>query len=351
MTRRRISPISLDDLRTVLAVSEELNFHRAGVKVGLSQTGVTRVVAKVERHVGVRIFERSHNRYQSVSVTDPGCPYIEKVRSVIAQSDHADFAARDSRNGTRHRILIGRSIYTDRRLVEILRSLDVPLYPGLVVDFATKLPVELPLGVRTGELDAAVVSNPGENPFLLPKVIRCVPFTVVLPREHRSAIKESVTLKDLASIPWVLFERSFHPLLYDAFLERARQLGIEIKRLLHVAQAEEACEVAHMVGGATFLSPQGAEHAAKYETLVARPLEEKGLFLKTQILVHRENPSKLVGEFVRAFIGRLTQAGLYQPDLPQSSNGHTKNGHAKNGFAPTSSLLSPSLPFIDREVA
>ena len=294
MKRRRSSPISLDDLRTILAVAEEQNFHRAGVKVGLSQTGVTWVVAKVERHVGVRIFERSHNRYQSVSVTDPGCPYIEKVRSVVGQSDHADYAARDSRNGTRHRILVGRSIYTDRRLVEILRSMDLPLYPGLVVEFATKLPVELPIAVRTGELDAAVVSNPGENPFLLPKVIRCVPFTVVLPREHGGANKESVTLKDLTSIPWVVFERSFHPLLYDAFFERAHQLGIEVKRILHVAQADEACEVAHMVGGATFLSPQGAEHAAKYETLIARTLDEKGLFLKTQIIVHRENPSKLL---------------------------------------------------------
>jgi DNA-binding transcriptional LysR family regulator len=144
----------------------------------LSQTGVTRVVAKVERHVGARIFERSHNRYEGVSVTDPGCPHIEKVRSVVAQADNADHAARQSRNGTRHRITVGRSIYTDRRLLEILRTMDVPLYPGLEVDFATKLPVELPIAVRNGELEAAIVSNPGENAFLLPKVIRCVPFTV-----------------------------------------------------------------------------------------------------------------------------------------------------------------------------
>jgi DNA-binding transcriptional LysR family regulator len=29
----------------------------------LSQTGVTRAIARVERHVPARIFERSHNRY------------------------------------------------------------------------------------------------------------------------------------------------------------------------------------------------------------------------------------------------------------------------------------------------
>jgi len=148
--RHHTSP-HLDDLRVVLAVAEEGNFHRAGVKVGLSQTGVTRVVARVERHVRARIFERSHNRYHSVTVTPAGCEYLERISSVIAQSDHADFVARETKNGTTHRILVGKSIYTDKRLVDILRSMDLPLYPGLVVDFATKLPVELPVCVRTGQ--------------------------------------------------------------------------------------------------------------------------------------------------------------------------------------------------------
>lgn len=321
--RHHTSP-HLDDLRVVLAVAEEGNFHRAGVKVGLSQTGVTRVVARVERHVRARIFERSHNRYHSVTVTPAGCEYLERISSVIAQSDHADFVARETKNGTTHRILVGKSIYTDKRLVDILRSMELALYPGLVVDFATKLPVELPVCVRTGQVDLAVVSNPGENAYVIPRVFRTVRFSVVLPREHRSAKKESVSLKDLASMPWVLFERHIHPLLYDSFLERANHLGIEIRQLHHIALAEEACDLARRVGGAAFLSAQGAEHAAKDEMIV-RPLEEKGLFLKTQVLIRRDNPSKMVSEFVRAFIKRLELAGLYQPDLPAfvgNGNGH-----------------------------
>lgn len=312
--RRHPSP-HLDDLRVVLAVAEERNFHRAGVRVGLSQSGVTRAVARVERHVRARFFERSHNRYESVSVTDSGCQYIERIKSVIAQSDSADYVAREAQNGTTHRILVGRSMYTDNRVVTILRSMDLPLYPGLVVDLVTKLPVELPICVRTGELDVAVVSNPGENAYVIPRVFRWVPFTVVLPREHQSVKNESVMLTDLASMPWVLFERQIHPLLYDAFFERAHQLGIEIKRVYHIAHADEACELARMVGGAAFLSRQGAEHAAKDE-MILRPLEEEGISLKAQVLIRRDHPSKMVSEFVRAFMKRLANVGLYQPELP-----------------------------------
>lgn len=306
--------LHLDDLRVVLAVAEERNFHRAGVRVGLTQSGVTRVVARVERHVGARIFERSHNRYESVSTTDSGCYYIERIKSAVAQTEIAEMSARQAQNGIVHRIVVGRSIYTDKRILAILRTMELPLYPGLVVDFKAKLPAELPICVRTGEIDLAVVSNSGENPYLIPKVLRCARFMVVLPREHRSANKQSVTLRDLASIPWVLFEQHIHPLLYDSFFERAHQLGIEIQRVYHIVDAEEACEVARMVGGAAFLSAQGAEHAAK-EDMIARPLEENGIFLKTHLIARRENPSRLVNEFVRAFMKRLSQAGLYQPEL------------------------------------
>lgn len=313
--RRQLSP-HLDDLRVVLAVAEERSFRRASIRVGLSQSGVTRVVARVERHAGARLFERSNNRYQSVLPTEPGCEYIERIRSAIAQTDNAVISAREAKNGMVHRIVVGRSMYTDKRLLSVLRSMQVPLYPGLVVDFRMKLPAELPTCVRTGELDLAIVSNPGENPYLLPKVLRSVPFTVVLPRDHKSAIKPSLSLKDLGAIPWVLFERQIHPLLYDAFFERARSLGIEVKRVHHIADAEEACELARTVGGATFLSAQGAEHAANDE-MIALPLEEKGIFLKTQLLAQRGNSSKLVGDFARAFMKRLNEVGLYQPELPQ----------------------------------
>jgi len=318
---RRHHSLHLDDLRTVLAVAEERNFHRAGVRVGLTQSGVTRAIARVERQVGTLIFERSHNRYESVSTTDAGCHYIERIKSAVAQTEIAEASAREARNGIVHCIVVGRSIYTDRRILGILRTMDLPLYSNLVVDFKTKLPAELPICVRTGELDLAVVSNSAENPYLVPKVLRSAPFMVVLPREHRCANKQSVTLKDLASMPWVLFERHIHPLLYDGFIDRAHQLGITVKRIYHIAQAEEACEVARTVGGAAFLSAQGAEHLAKDE-MIARPLEEKSIFLKTQVLIRRDNPTKLASEFVRAFMKRLDHAGLYQPELPLlSSNG------------------------------
>jgi hypothetical protein len=133
----------------------------------------------------------------------------------------------------------------------------------------------------------------------------------------------------------VLFERHIHPLLYDAFFERAHHLGIETKRVYHIAHAEEACEIARTVCGAAFLSRQGAEHAAKDEMMLCL-LEEEGISLKAQVLIRRDHPSKMVSEFVRAFIKRLAQAGLYQPELPRFSDDDRSVESAKLALVRTS---------------
>jgi DNA-binding transcriptional LysR family regulator len=311
--RHHIS-LGLDDLRTVVALAEELNYHRAARRVGKTQSGVTRAVARVEKHVGTRLFERSHSKNHSVATTDAGVHYVARARLAIAHSESAELAARESLHGVNHQINVGKSVFTDRRLLTILRSIELPLHPGLEVRLHTRSPAELPSCVRSGEFDLAIVSNSVEDSLLSGTAIRCIPFTVVLPEGHSCAAKEYVTLTDLSSTPWVLFERHLHPALYDSFLDRANQLGIKVELIHHIADAEEACEIVRLYGGAAFLSPQGAERAATDEVIL-RTLAEKQVFLKTQILARSENTSKLIAEFVRTFVKRLKQAGLYQPAL------------------------------------
>lgn len=317
--RHHIS-LAIDDLRTIVAVAEEQNFHRAARKVGLTQSGVTRAVARVEQFAGATFFERSHNKCHSVSPTDAGRCFVERARLAIAHSESAVVSARETLHGIEHRIVVGKSWYTDRRLVTILRSIELPLYPGLQVVLETRLPSELPMCVRAGEFDLAVISNPLEDPFLTRMVVRCTPFMVLMPADHPCANRKIVTLNDLGSTPWVLFGRHIHPSLYDTFLRRGHDLGVTIDRICHIADAEEAYEVVLMLGGAAFLSPHGAARVATDEVVV-RPLDEREIYLKTQIIARAENSSMLLGEFVRTFVKRLKHAGLYQPDLPTHTDG------------------------------
>lgn len=315
--RRRRSSLELDDLRAVVALAEELNFHRAARKVELTQSGLTRAIARVERHVGTCLFERSHSKRESVSTTDAGRSYVERVRVVIAHSENAEVAARETQHGVENLIVVGKSPFADMRLVTILRSIELPLYTKLRIDFRTVFADELLGCVRTGEFNLAVVTNPREDVLLSCTPLRCTHFTVVLPEEHACASKKAVTLKDLKSTPWILIDRHVHSVHYDTFRRRAKELGVGLESIHHVADEEEACEMVRQTGGAAFLAPHGAEQNAK-EGLVLRSLGEQEILLTTHLVVREDNTSKLLSEFVRTFVKRLKQASLYQPVLPES---------------------------------
>ena len=223
---RRRSSLELADLRAVVALAEELNFHRAARKVELTQSGLTRVLARVEQHVGTCLFERRHSKRESVSLTEAGRFYVERTKLALAHTEGAVLAARETLNGVDHRIVVGKSPNADRRLTAVLRSMELPLYPRLRVDLQTRYAGELLACVRAGEFDLAVVTNPLEDALLTCTPLHCTPFTVAMPEDHKCANRKAVMLRDLAFTPWILIDRHVHSVHYDTFQRRARDLGI-----------------------------------------------------------------------------------------------------------------------------
>lgn len=312
--------LALDELRAIIVLAEELNFHRAAHRLAISQPAVTRILARVEKHVGAKLFERSHSKRTSVVLTDAGRFYVERARLAVAHSDGAVIAARESHHGVTHRLAVGKCPCSDRQLVAILRSIQLPLYPKLSVHFETRYALELTSCVRAGELDLAVVTNPPDDVTLTYTVVRNCPFTAVMPAELRGRSSESIRLDEVADLPWILFERHIHPMLYDAFRERAADLGVGPDRIHHIADSEEACELALMLRGVAFLTPAGATRATEhFDDLVLRCLENDAIFLTTTLVTRADNASMLVSEFVRTTMRMLKATGLAPAQEPKPS--------------------------------
>src|SRR5260370_29498155 len=72
---------SLDGLGVLGAVVEAGSFVRAGEALGLTQSAVSRAVARLEDRIGVRIFRRTA---RSISLTDEGQRFYESVAPHLA---------------------------------------------------------------------------------------------------------------------------------------------------------------------------------------------------------------------------------------------------------------------------
>ena len=71
---------SLSGLSAVLAIARRGSFRAAAIELGMSTTALSSTVGKLERELGVRLFNRTT---RSVSLTDAGRTFVEQVGPAV----------------------------------------------------------------------------------------------------------------------------------------------------------------------------------------------------------------------------------------------------------------------------
>ncbi len=100
---RRFEGPSLDDLGVLRAAVEAGTFVRAGEALGLTQSAVSRAIARLEQRVGVRMFRRTA---RSVSLTDDGLRFYESIAPHLTAIEDATIEAGGSSTKVRGRLRV-----------------------------------------------------------------------------------------------------------------------------------------------------------------------------------------------------------------------------------------------------
>lgn len=80
-------------MRQFVTVVEAGSFSAAAARLGMGQPAVSKAIANLEEHLGVRLLARTTRAH---SLTDAGRRYYERARVVLDEADEADAAARDA---------------------------------------------------------------------------------------------------------------------------------------------------------------------------------------------------------------------------------------------------------------
>src|SRR5882672_9054461 len=88
--------VSLDQLRTFIAVAEEGNFSAAGRRLRRAQSVVSQTLANLEGQIGVPLFDRS-GRYPQL--TEAGRSLLAEARTVVDGMDGFKARARTLAEG------------------------------------------------------------------------------------------------------------------------------------------------------------------------------------------------------------------------------------------------------------
>lgn len=146
---------SLAELDAVLAIARRGKFRAAALELGMSTSALSNAVGKLERQLGVRLFNRTT---RSVSLTEAGQNFVDQVGTAL-QSIHEAMDAARSQQATPSGTLRINAFPTAAR--EIFASLVLPFqarYPEVHVDIVTEgrlidiVAGGFDLGVRSADL-------------------------------------------------------------------------------------------------------------------------------------------------------------------------------------------------------
>ena len=130
-----ISTQLLEGLAVMAAVVDARSFNGAGEALDMSQSGVSRAVARLEARLGIRLFERTT---RSVRLTDEGRRFHEQVMPLIAALQEATADAQGGATAIRGRLRVNVDPFFSRLILGPVLGDFLERHPALEVELRTR---------------------------------------------------------------------------------------------------------------------------------------------------------------------------------------------------------------------
>lgn len=235
--------MQFDQLRHFLKVAEVGNFTHAATACHLSQSALSRSIARLEEELGQPLFERQSRK---VKLTDAGrilFPRAEQILSLV--DDVKDEIHDDGKTGT---LRIG-----------AIPTITPYLLPGLLGTFRKAFPeasvivqeetTDLLLKrLADGEIDLAILARPIDHQHLEVEDLFDEELLLVMSSEHPLAGKKRIGMSDLDDVPFVLLGEA-HCLTGNVrrFCEQRSIYPVSVERTSQLASVQELVALNHGV--------------------------------------------------------------------------------------------------------
>jgi len=188
--------MTLTELRYIVALAKNKHFGKAAISMHVSQPTLSVAINKLEKKLGVQIFERHHNR---VSVTEIGKEIIDQALLVLEECEKITNIATQGKSQLASPLRIGAIFtvapYLFPQLIPQIKKLapDMPLI--IDEDYTANLKTKLQMGA----LDVAIIALPFNAQGIVHRKIYNEPFVCLLRNDHSLAKMDKISNDDLTN--------------------------------------------------------------------------------------------------------------------------------------------------------
>ncbi len=302
--------MELKALRAFVEVVRQGGFSNAARTVFATQSTVSKAVKQLEEELGTPLLDRIGHR--SV-LTAAGDVVYRRGLALLADRDHLLAEVAEVRGLQRGTLRLGVPPVGSSLLFAPLFAAYRLRYPGIEVRLVEHGSDQLESILRAGDIDlaGALLPTPADLDSLL---LRREPLCAVLPVNHPLARRKTLTLVELRTTPFILFETGFS--LHRILLEASRRAGFEPDVVARSTQIDFMIELVAAALGVAFLPRVIAQERARSEPGVnAVLLREPGTEWAMAMMWRR---GALLSSAANAMLDLVRSNRMDPPDLPSS---------------------------------
>jgi DNA-binding transcriptional LysR family regulator len=264
--------MDLKQMRSFVALAQELNFGRAAARLNMAQPPLTRQIKALEDQLGVQLFVRTA---KGAELTVAGQVLLSEVPNILALTQRAQEHAQQAGQGNLGRLDVG-----------IFSSGVLNVIPRFLADFHAERPevkIELHYMSKMQQIEAlrerriTIGFNrliPVVDDLVIEPVLQ-ESYLVAMPKGHPLCSKQVVSLADLDDQPMILYPNAKVYGLAQEIAEAFKSEGVR----LHVEQEVEDVVTCIALVASRFGVCITTESAANLglPNVVYRPLRSKRL--------------------------------------------------------------------------
>ncbi|MDS1139163.1 LysR family transcriptional regulator [Pusillimonas sp. SM2304] len=223
--------MEISQLRNFLAVLEHGAISQAAHQLGVAQPALSQSIARMEKSLGVKLFERSRN---GALPTAAALIIADDVRSGMFRLDEASRKAKATRKGLAGSLVIGlvSSALFDV-LPKALRKVRSHA-PDLDITLKEMGNDELASALELGMIDIGLMHAPVTvSGHMYEKVLRQDRLIAAVPTAMSRYMPPTINLAQIAEIGLIMYPQDQLPVFYTGITDGIRKAGCSVKINMH----------------------------------------------------------------------------------------------------------------------
>jgi len=225
---------NLDQLRGFVAVAEEGNVGRAAERLHLTQPPLSRQIQKLERAIGVELFERTS---RGVELTTGGRVFLDDARRILALVESASLRARGVAEGSAGVVRVGFTALTASSVLGRWIRLATKHLPDVELVLREMVTRDQISALHSGQLDIGIARGVRPDQWLATRQVHAESLMLAVPRDHRLGRSDGpVGIADLVDVGLVGYSPTRAAYLHEAVLAVFLQHGFTPRLVQQVGQ-------------------------------------------------------------------------------------------------------------------